>query len=262
MWFSPTRLRFDLALGMLAVLIGGVLATGSRGPLLGLVAGVLILTLLKSKGRLVKTYVLVIAGSVLGYVMVATDFFSTSRLVESFEEGEIYDTSGRDQLLSTSLAIIREHPEGVGVGNISNYDYWYSLHAYPHNIFVEVLAEHGSIVGTLFVLAILVTLVRLLVQARTNDYALLLTALLAAEIVNVSFSGDLNARSFFFFATLSIWVLFWATHSRPFGGRTADLDGQAIAFAGDGDALRAPLGDTAVDGFPAIVSAIPVASTS
>lgn len=209
-WFDPLKSRPLLLLGIIAVLGAALIATGSRGPLLGLAVAVLILALLRGRGRIMKIAILVYAFTVVGYGIVYTDFFETSRIVESVEEGTITDQNGRDAMIGPALDAVQANPEGVGAGNIS--DYWRSRHLYPHNIFVEVLAEHGVIVGVIFAFVVARAAVKVLMRARHNNEMLLLAALLLAEIVNVSFSGDLNARTFFFVLSLSLWMLFRDRH--------------------------------------------------
>lgn len=185
--------------GMALLLIVGILLTGSRGPLLGLLVGAAFLitfsNVQKTWRLLVLSYLVIAALAVL----VGSGIVSSSRIFSS-------DGSGRGELLATSFDVIAHFPGGVGIGNIG--EYWESHQNYPHNIFVEVTAEHGWIVGIIFAGFVLNTLIRVLRHSVREKYVMIVGASLLIEFVNVNVSGDLNARTFYLFLMLSLWVLF------------------------------------------------------
>lgn len=201
-WATWTR-RIRPAWGVLAglIMLVGMVATGSRGPLLGAAVGALVVVFFSrmSFGRKLGVLLVAAVGAALLYRL---PFFQDSRVV-GIATGEIADDQSRSLMFSDTLRIIVDHTEGVGYGNWGMYSYLPHKFRYPHNLFLEVLAEHGVAIGLVFAAIVVAVLVGVLRRARTSQAALGVAAWLVAEIVNVSVSGDLNARTFFFALTLA-----------------------------------------------------------
>lgn len=198
------KLRFRWAAPLVLLLVAGMFATGSRGPLLGAAVGILVILLTAKMGAARRVFI-IIGTLVAAVVLIRLPFVQESRII-GLATGEIAADTSRSLMWSESFRVIGERPEGVGFGNwmvFTNLPYQYR---YPHNLFLEVFVEHGVIIGLLFSALVAGVLIAVLRKIRTSHAALLAAAWLAAEIVNVSVSGDLNARTFFFALTLAILV--------------------------------------------------------
>lgn len=184
---------------LLVLLIGGLFATGSRGPLLGAIIGVTVLALgaRRLRFRRVATVVVIVAGAAIA--LQSLPLFNDSRLADVLTN----NTDGSRQIIwSDTLRVIEAHPFGVGLGNWSVYAEAPQQFLWPHNIFLEVASELGLIVAVLFIAAVIYVFVRLIRASATNPTALLVLAFLACTTFDVNVSGDLNARTFFFLLTL------------------------------------------------------------
>ncbi len=111
-----------------------------------------------------------------------------------------------------TLDTILANPWGVGFGNWAVATRW-PYNPYPHNIFLEVFAECGVIIGFLLVATCLLIIVRLALVSKTDPTAGLALAILIAETVAVSLSGDINARTFFAMLTMGFVILVWSAKS-------------------------------------------------
>lgn len=192
--------RVALAVSVLAIAVA-LIFLGSRGPIVGAVAGLLVFALLSGTRPLLRG-ALVLGGAALGFVAVtALSAFLPTRFIELIRDGRLIDPS-REALWGVSLPIIPQHAWGVGFGNWA-----VSLDSpiktdYPHNVFIEVVIEFGWLIGAAFLVLIVVVLVMLVRRARASRSIVLVASVLVAETVFILFSGDLNARSFFFFLFL------------------------------------------------------------
>lgn len=190
--------------GVIALLAAGLVASGSRGPVLGVIAGVVILALFAGNGRVWRIALILAGGAGAIWAVQVLPFFSGSRF-ETLLSGGPADDAVRTYYWGISRQIIAKYPDGVGFGN------WNAFagnprHLWPHNLFLEIFAEMGTLIGIITVALIVVVVVRLLLRATKDPVALLVFALLCAELVSVNLSGDLNARTFWFLITLGFLV--------------------------------------------------------
>ncbi len=169
----------------------------SRGSILGLVIGVVVLGLLKE-----RKYVLFIAGivAVAAVVMVAADPDSPNRIVKNLErEYNLEDPMGRLFIWSTTLDMVEDHPIlGVGQGNYKPV-YGETMpqstrrkqaHAHAHNDVLNFAAVSG-VPGMLLYLVVWIYSVRLFWMGwRANKQpAMYRTFSLAALAGSVAFFG-------------------------------------------------------------------------
>lgn len=185
------------------VLFVGLFMTGSRAPLIALAIGVLVLFLTSAR-RLIPALVLA-AGA---YAAVLTvPVLANSRLGELIRDDQDQADSSetRLEMWRKTYRLWEENAGGVGIGNWSRH-VDIGAFEYPHNIFLEVGAELGTVaiialVGSVAMSALLISRHSTVVIERRVMLALLLT-----ETVAVSTSGDLSARTFFFliFAALAM----------------------------------------------------------
>jgi len=153
-----------------------IVLTGSRGPTVGLIAAAGYgLLFRREEGRAptiaIVTYAVTMI-ALLGVIPTDLRVFTGS-------------DSGRMELYSYALDIIREVPEGIGIGH-----YRYGIFIYPHNILLEFLAEWGWLLGGAWIAIIGLGGTRLLMMPREYD---ILKLAFIADFLNSQFSGDVTS---------------------------------------------------------------------
>lgn len=207
------RIRILPGWGVVVVLVLGVFATGSKGPMLGAAVACAVIVLAASERRGLRlVQFLLVAG--VGYVVVRfVPYLATSRL-----GAYVLDPLGvRDDVRSSALdatvgALSVEGWRGSGYGSWS----WvarYPLMDYPHNVWAELLVEAG-LLSTLMVAGFLAYVLLRLVR-NASPAAQLSAAWLATEAVSASLSGDVRARAFWFFLVLGYVVARWGREAPP-----------------------------------------------
>lgn len=218
-WHGHCRRLFFLP-GVSALVVAVVL-TGSRGPALGLLAGVAVVAGLATSGRtrrLMSGFAsLVIALFVASLVPALRNNRVFAFLDQTSASGDV-DLGERAEMWTRSWALILREPAGVGFGNWAATAPTPTLHEYPHNLFLEVVAEAGWIPGTIFVGTVVVVIWRLARSSRGSSIASLALGLLVAETASVAVSGDINARTFFAMVTLGWAISSWEQEPRHAGG--------------------------------------------
>jgi hypothetical protein len=207
MWWNG-HLRRAVALFAGLIMAAGMAATGSRGPLVGCILAVGLLVILTGHNRGVRVVAAALATAFAGFALTSSAVLSSSRVGQFIADPTADTDTVRAELIQRTLPIIDQNVGGVGYGN------WQSAAGsrflqWPHNLYLEVTAEGGWVAGAALVLAVVVVAVRLF-RRRQDPAAVLALALLAAEGVAVSFSGDLNARTFFAWLTLGWCVSKWS----------------------------------------------------
>ena len=218
MW--QKRLGTIPGLVVLSAIGAALVATESRGPLLAALLAVIVF-LVGAAPKVSETAaagIIFSAGSA-----VAALYFVPASLPERVSElllspGSAVESSLRTDLWSVTMPMIAENPFGVGYGNWSAEAA--TLIGWPHNLFLEVFAEAGWIPGITLVFATAVVVVRLARRSRGDSVASLVLALLVAAIVEVSASGDLNARTFFALLALGWVATTWARPDCVFNSET------------------------------------------
>jgi len=165
--------------------------TGSRGPILGLVAMLpIILTTISTIRERAAMVAGVGAALVAGFLVIVT-MDPASRLALGHVAHAT--TQLRAVLWSEALADWLEAPWfGHGFGSFARLFSWSDLSVYPHNLFLELLAETGA-VGAMLVLVAFVlpfTWWRRMSRGTRGLLALWVFTLLQAQ-----FSGDLAANA-------------------------------------------------------------------
>lgn len=204
-WTRQLRARWALIVGV--ILIVGLFSSGSRGPLIGAVIGIAVL-IIASNAKKSRKFLMVVGSAVAAFGLLRLPFFQESRII-ALATGEIADDTTRRSMWEESLIVLQENPLGVGYGNwnlaVSGLNYF----NYPHNLFLEVFVEQGIIIGSGLILIVAGVLIAILRRSRKSTAALGIAAWLVTEIVNVSVSGDLNARTFFFVLVLAALTATW-----------------------------------------------------
>lgn len=172
------------------------IAAGSRGPVVGLAAALLVLLTLASQDRAARRRVLLVAVvAALGCVLVTRlvpgeDVQRSLSVLGGSEQG--LNSTGRTDLWHEAWTAFLDHPvAGLGTGGYASVN---PDQRYPHNIFLEIGAELGF-VGLVLFAAVLGAAVRGLAIAwrragTDRRQVALVAALLTAALVNAQFSSD------------------------------------------------------------------------
>lgn len=201
-WLVVTKkLRPSVGLLFAGVLMAGLYASGSRGPVIAAMAGVVVVFVVAApSGRWAgRGFTLALLMPVVLTFLLMVPAFATSR-IGAFITGNSVDLE-RTQLWSGAMEVIRSNPLGVGLGG------WAGAagephHLWPHNIFLKVTSEMGWMAGLALTVLVFGTGARLFRKYRMDPAGRLVLALLVTEVIHVSTSGDLNARTFFFVLVL------------------------------------------------------------
>lgn len=194
------HIRLVWALPTVLVLGVGLITTGSRGPLLSVAAAAIVMALFSGRRRIVKVLAIGGAGGLAYWAVAELPFFAESRFKTLLSEG--FADQAREMFWRITLPVIEEYPSGVGFGNWAAHAHAPAQFFYPHNIFLEIFTEFGVAVGSIFTVVVILVLLGLIRGSGKDAAALVVLALFVGELVSVNFSGDLNARTFFFMLTL------------------------------------------------------------
>lgn len=225
---APVQLRLA-ALAVLAPLGVAFFASGSRGPLLGLVIGLIALLAFAlreptRRKRVVAVGVgLVLAGVFVAQLVPGQDLHRALGVLTGASDS----SNGRNTLFSEAGTAIGAHPVwGIGTGGFASID---PIAQYPHDIVVEAWAELG-VIGFVLVIVFLVAGGVLCWRVwRTAEgggrlEAGVVAALYLASVPNALVSGDLPNNYFL-----------WTAAGLALGiGQRRRLDAAAVR-AGPGD---------------------------
>ena len=191
------------ALGVAPLSVLFVLQSGSRGAMLALFVGVLVYFAVHRVDR--RVVLLISLLTLLGVLLIATRFGELA--VSMFRHrfiflllAERYFTH-RDTLLLDGLTAGLEHPVGgLGLAGFVQLD---SPGTYPHNVFVEALAEGGTVGLTLLCIPFVLYLRRWW-RGMGPGHSLTVAGL-SLLLVSSSFSGDLfDARGVFLLLIMAV----------------------------------------------------------
>jgi O-antigen ligase len=199
----------------LIIILLGIISTGSRGPLFSLFFGALTFAIIFEQRNFKKVF-LFLLGSML--VVVALIYLLPENLTYRFSQ----ITSGEYVLTQTGVrrystiasrynfwilglsawaSSVKNVFFGLGAGGYSSLFIWRDFRWYPHNIFVEILAELGIVGFSLLVLFFYFSVKFLLnnrkyyVPGSSTPYWI---CVLLVTFFNSLFSGDLNDNRVFF----------------------------------------------------------------
>jgi O-antigen ligase len=201
--------QFLVTLLCLPLLMIGLLASASRGPILSLVPAVVLTTLLNARQQLASRIVKllgVLALFLLSYAAFSSFVQEMPEAREKFATktaelarlwgGEMTAGSGgqRLPLYESALQGMSERPFfGLGVGGWSVYHYGRDQVDDPHSLFLQVGAEEG-VVGLIALIAFLGTVgaaVRRILAATASRF-LVLPGLLLFVVSTSMFSGNID----------------------------------------------------------------------
>lgn len=203
-----SHLRYAIGVPLCVMYFVAMFATGSKGPVLAVVLAVALLVLLDSR-RWVRRAFQMTAVTVAGYLTLTTvPALRDSRVGEFVLSPTTVQDPIRDGALDATWYALTHHGlSGHGYGSWS-FIARFPLMDYPHNIWAELAIEAGAL-ATALVAGLLLFVALRLWQAR-NPYAALVLAWLLADTVSASLSGDIRARTLWFFIVLGYVVTRWA----------------------------------------------------
>ena len=198
-----------LAVALLPIAIVALLASGSRGPVLGGAAGLLILLVLLARSRtsalrvLAVVAVFIAAWAAVGTVVPAAAAQRALSVLTGSGSG--VSSNGRNQLWVAAWQTMLRHPLlGAGTGSFAHEGRSEvcpgpgCLDRYPHNVVLETGAELG-VIGALITVAFLVTsgggILRLWRRSRDDvrrSRAAIVFALFVAAAITSLLTGDIS----------------------------------------------------------------------
>lgn len=193
----------------------GMIFTGSKGPIMSMFIVLMALFFLQNKYKLTvkqlyRVPLLVLSGIGIIYIIfnkVILKFTNIDFLLYRFSvvaSESSYTEGGRMSLINLALKLFTEKPVfGYGLGSYGYYKTGSDLRAYPHNLFMEVLAELGltgfvllSIIITLFVLNLYKLIIKNKFKSKTLNIVLLLVVF---YLINSMVSGDLGTSNYYIY---------------------------------------------------------------
>ncbi|MEU3847208.1 O-antigen ligase family protein [Micrococcus terreus] len=209
-------------LGLAAVMLVLLFATGRRGPIVSIIASVVVMVALapafkKRRGRTIS--LAVVSALVAGWFVIRNDNAGAQRILGFFAGESDASTSAREYIWAEAFDVIGASPWGVGWGNFPTVTDMESLTAaggrmYPHNIFLEGLTEGGWLVGAALSVFLAVGCYRA-VTGATDTLGVAILGLVVSGMVNAFVSGDLNDQKVLWIALAMAFI------TRPEAGRHA-----------------------------------------
>jgi O-antigen ligase len=199
---SPTVWVRLAALAALPVLAVGLIASGSRGPVVGVTLGLVVLLGLISADAASRRRLPAIVVGVVGAVVLVAQIVPGQATLRALSvltgTGAGVSSNGRSELWSQALSTFQAHQVmGIGTGGFASLN---PTEMYPHNLLLEVSAELG-LLGLALLLGLLISggvvLVATCRRAVSRDRvrAALVLSLFVAALVNAMFSGDVSTNS-------------------------------------------------------------------
>ncbi|NKR89706.1 hypothetical protein GS894_02930 [Rhodococcus hoagii] len=213
-------------LPLLALLTGGLIATGSRGSIIGLVAALAVLIIfVRQWGRVIFPLAAIIVAG-FGALRFLPD--SVSERLFSQNSAGVYNSRIREVFVDDAMYQFHQAPwSGVGVGNYEQITASLSrvdTHD-PHNVFVLALVEGGYPLGVAFALLCVGTLIWLLRRRKTTLVALALVvqiSTLAHAYVDVYWVRGTPVVGWMLIGAAAASTYSWQRSRRDGGGASAN----------------------------------------
>jgi O-antigen ligase len=191
--------RFRLAAAVAAPLMTiSLLASGGRGTLLGILAGLVVLFGVPSVFNVRRSTIAASIATSLVVALAIVPAQARQRATSVLLGGAEGRTSGgRSGLWTQALDTFLHHPlGGIGTGGFASFD---PLASYPHNLFLETASELGflglvPLVGALAIGAWLIVKAIRGSAGAERGLLTLVAALLASAFMNALFSTDISAN--------------------------------------------------------------------
>ena len=165
------------AIGISIILVGG-----SRGPFLDLGIFIIIYVLLRIQNS--RNKILIISGVVLLFaalylvypylLMLLSTVFKraglTSRFISTLASGAITEGSGRERIWHAAVEMIKSNPLGYGAMGSRHVMQEFIYVAHPHQVFLEMLIDFGVIIGSIIIVWLLVSSVRMFTMKGQDEW--------------------------------------------------------------------------------------------
>lgn len=206
--------RRRLSLLAAVALAGFLVWTGSRGPVIAAVIAVLLVAVVAKRSGAGRRFLTAALGVVTAAYMAAQAGLVSDRLV-TFQDNS---AEARRILWAETWQVATEHPFGVGWGGLGDHlPLWAKVTTgsvqYPHNVFLEVLAEAGWIAGAVFAVVLAVAFVRQS-RATASPTEMAMLGLFVFHVLNAMVSADVVGNR-------GLWVAVGA--ALVMSGRDADV---------------------------------------
>lgn len=190
-------------------LLFGLIATGSRGPLLSIIIGLLFYVFLFEKVQRQRIFMY---GFFVVFVSLGLLFLFPEDLTQRFfdvTQGAVLMTTEGVKKVSTIatrlsywqmsieswVSSLWNNILGLGAGGFSSLFIWRDWRWYPHNVFFEVLVEFGSIGITIFISFLLISFKDIqkgIIKGALSEHSALWIAATLVMFIAAQFSGDIN----------------------------------------------------------------------
>jgi len=192
----PNLKNSIVALLTLAPALFAIVLTGSRGPFLAFFISALTVFLIRIKSLAIWQITSFVAITTLGLATL----FNTANESSTIGRITLADGSGRDHIFRESINLLKEHPFGIGWGNllqelpsltyIATGDTLYS-----HNILLEIGTEGGWFPLIFFVILICIGFLNVARASRAGSTdALLVMSVLCYSLLGAMFSSDISGN--------------------------------------------------------------------
>jgi O-antigen ligase len=206
-----SNMKFVISLMGVIAVIGVMLGTGSRGPILSaLISLFLSFFFFYRQNMRVVARVFLMIGGIIVFLAAGSNllpgrsmqriemFFSSEGLTTRHENESVLE---RENAIAVSVEKIRTSPMGIGVGGFERITRTHGrAMVYPHNLLLELLMENGWITGMIFLTIILIALRRFIVIALKENCleARVAFCLILFYFINSLVSGDLNDNRYLY----------------------------------------------------------------
>jgi len=196
----PSFRKVQLGIALCMVGVAAVIMTGSRGPLIAGIAAIAVSAIFFARiGGATKLFIVLLAMTALT-ALLGYDLLPQGRALGIFDPTGDGLSGQRTLIYPYTMELIRSAPDGVGVGGFQFHEF-----TYPHNIFLEALAEWGIGFGAVIILAILASTIRLLRQDFA--YAHIIKLIAVVDLINAMVSGDLTSPRLLYAVLILSWLM-------------------------------------------------------
>jgi len=193
-----------------AITTVGVVATGSRGPLLSAAvacAGLVFLLSVTKKLSPRTAFLIALAATAAVGAVLLSDSTGLTRLATATD-------SGRGELYAETFRLALDNPQGIGWGQLGQYIVDFRAideeSLYAHNVFLEILVEGGVVALLAFTLLLAGCIAQAWRAAKNNSWFVVNFVVLVYAVTSAQFSSDIvGNRLMWLYMALSLAAGSW-----------------------------------------------------
>ena len=145
-------------------------------------------------------------------LVIINSFNDSNRITQRLEQDNMFEDDSRNTLITNSLALIIEHPFGMGIGQeraaLSD-NYQDDVGWYPHNLFLEVLLHYGIIIGVIIIVFLIYLMYISFIKNKNDITRNIWLMLFSIGFMPLMFSGSYtNWPLFWLFLGLSVNIFY------------------------------------------------------